>query len=210
MGARSRPLKGTPNRTEEPGRSSTSSRAPTSRRRGDRRQAETAAVAWLAVAPPGTGGPRLPPRLAQPRQDLGHPIVERHGLHRHRLGRVALQQDLDETGIHKILTNDLYIGVTNFGVTRTGLQKQEPADPIKVADPHQGLVPREEFDQVQRLMSERAPEVTEAAVIDLLRRDVLSGRYLRELLDLVNAEADTALPLVANGEPNGKTSELVP
>lgn len=111
---------------------------------------------------------------------------------------------------------------------------------------------REEFDQVQRLMADRAPdrtplnthrsdyllagrlfcahcgapfigqhtrhgkyryyqcqsknklgakgcaakqlpkEETEAAVIDLLRRDVLSPRYLRELLDLVNAEADTA------------------
>lgn len=30
-----------------------------------------------------------------------------------------------KTGIHKILTNDLYIGVTNFGVTRTGLQKHK-------------------------------------------------------------------------------------
>jgi site-specific DNA recombinase len=157
-----------------------------------------------------------------------------------------------KTAVHKILTNDLYIGVTNFGVTRTGLQKHKPADPIKVPDTHEGLVTREEFAQVQRLMSERAPdrtplnthrsdyllagrvfcahcgapfigqhtdhgryryyqcqsknklgakgcvarqlpkEETEAAVIDLLRREVLSPRYLRELLDLVNAEADTA------------------
>jgi hypothetical protein len=35
-------------------------------------------------------------------------------------------------------------------------------------------------------------EETGAAVIDLLRRDVRSPRYLRELRDLVNAEADTA------------------
>ncbi len=156
-----------------------------------------------------------------------------------------------KTAVHKVLTNDLYVGVTNFGVTRTGLQKHKPTDPIKVADTHEGLVTREEFDQVQRLMAERAPdrtplnthrsdyllagrlfcahcgcpfigqhtrhgkyryyqcqsknklgakgcaakqlpkEETEAAVIDLLRRDVLSPRYLRELLDLVNAEADT-------------------
>ncbi len=158
---------------------------------------------------------------------------------------------LVKTTVHKILTNDLYTGITNFGMTRTGLQKHKPTDPIKVADTHEGLVTREEFDQVQRLMAERAPdrtplnthrsdyllagrlfcahcgspfigqhtrhgkyryyqcqsknklgakgceakqlpkEETEAAVIDLLRRDVLSARYLRELLDLVNAEADT-------------------
>ncbi len=158
---------------------------------------------------------------------------------------------LVKTTVHKIVTNDLYAGVTNFGMTRTGLQKHKPTDPIKVADTHEGLVTSEEFDQVQRLMSERAPdrtplnthrsdyllagrifcahcgsvfigqhtrrgkyryyqcqsksklgaqgcaakqlpkEETEAAVIDLLRRDVLSPRYLRELLDLVNAEADT-------------------
>jgi site-specific DNA recombinase len=159
---------------------------------------------------------------------------------------------LVKTTVHKILTNDVYVGVSNWGMTRTGLQKHKAADPVRVEGTHEGLVTREEFDQVQRLMSERAPdrtplnthrsdyllagsifcahcgapfigqhtdhgryryyqcqsknklgakgcvarqlpkEETEAAVIDLLRRDVLSPRYLRELLDLVNADADTA------------------
>lgn len=166
--------------------------------------------------------------------------------------RTPRGKPFSKTGIHKVLTNDLYVGVTNWGVNRTGLQKHKPADPIKVTDTHPPLVSREDFDQVQRLMAARAPdrtplnthrsdyllagrifcascgaalvgqhaehgryryyrcqtknklgasacdgrqlpkEETEAAVIDLLRRDVLSSHYLRELLDLVNAEADTS------------------
>ena len=166
--------------------------------------------------------------------------------------RTPRGKPLLKTTIHKILTNDLYAGVLTWGVHRTGLQKHKPADPLKVESAHEGLVTREEFDQVQRMLGARAPEVisqntlandyllsgllfcahcgapmfghnarsgayryyvcqqkkklgaevcpakplpkeeSEAAVIGLLQREVLSPRYLRELLDLVNAEADAA------------------
>ncbi|HNH49514.1 MAG TPA: recombinase family protein, partial [Myxococcota bacterium] len=166
--------------------------------------------------------------------------------------RTPRGKPLLKTTIHKILTNDLYIGVLTWGVHRTGLQKHKPADPLRVEDAHEGLVSREDFDQVQRLLAARAPDVisqntlandyllsgvlfcahcgapmfghnarsgayryyvcqqkkklgaevcrakplpkeeSEAAVIDLLRREVLSPRYLRDLLDMVNSEAEAA------------------
>lgn len=174
---------------------------------------------------------------------------------------------LTKTTLHKMLRNDLYVGVTTWGVTRTGLQKHKTPDPIKIADTHEPLVSRAEFDQVQRLMADRAPakisqntlrsdfllsrllfcahcggtfighnarhgkyryygcqtnrklgastcpakilpkEATEAAVIDLLRRDVLSPRYLRELLELVNSEADEA-GKVASAEAGAVAAQL--
>ncbi|MCB9694330.1 MAG: recombinase family protein [Alphaproteobacteria bacterium] len=157
-----------------------------------------------------------------------------------------------KTTIHKLLTNDVYRGVLTWGVKRTGLQKHKPPEPIKVEDAHEGLVTREEFEQVQRMLAERAPDIvsantlandyllgglifcarcggmfighnarsgayryyacqtkkklgasacdgkslpkdeTEAAVIDLLRGELLTPAYIKHLVDLVNEEADAA------------------
>ena len=172
-----------------------------------------------------------------------------------------------KTTIHKILTNDLYKGVLTWGVHRTGLQKHKPSDPLRVEDAHEGLISCEAFDQVQRMLAGRAPDVisqntlandyllsgllfcaccgapmfghnarsgayryyvcqqkkklgadactakplpkeaSEAAVIDLLQREVLSPRYLRELLDLVNAEANAAGD-AARAEATAVTAQL--
>lgn len=172
-----------------------------------------------------------------------------------------------KTTIHKILTNDLYKGVLTWGVHRTGLQKHRPSDPLRVEDAHEGLISCEEFDQVQRMLAARAPDVisqntlandyllsgllfcarcgapmfghnarsgayryyvcqqkkklgaeaciakplpkdeSEATVIDLLQREVLSPRYLRELLDLVNTEANAASQ-TARAEASAVSAQL--
>ncbi len=176
-------------------------------------------------------------------------------------------KSLLKTSIHKLLLNDVYVGVTTWGVHRTGLQKHKPSDPIKKADTHEGLVSKEDFEQVHRMLAARAPQIvsqntlasdyllsglifcaqcgspffghnarsgeyryyvcqkkkklgaeactakplpkdeTEATVIDLLQREVLSPRYLRELLDLVNEEAD-AVGQAARAEVGAATAQL--
>jgi site-specific DNA recombinase len=164
--------------------------------------------------------------------------------------RTPRGKSLLKTTVHKILTNDLYKGVSTWGVKRTGLQKHKPSDPIRVEDAHEGLVTPEEFGQVQRMLAIRAPDVvspntlandyllgglivcarcgglfighnarsgayryyacqskkklgaeacgakalpkaeTEAAVIGLLRDELLTPAYIKQLVELVNEEAN--------------------
>ncbi len=167
----------------------------------------------------------------------------------------------------RLLTNDVYIGVSTFGIHRTGFQKHKPADPIRTEDAHEGLVTKEEFARVQTLLADRAPDIvsenvlagdyllsgltfctgcgspyfghnarsgsyryyvcqkkkklgaesctakplpkteTEAAVIDLLEREVLSPRYLRDLLLLVNEES-LAANQAADADAEAMKSQL--
>lgn len=155
-----------------------------------------------------------------------------------------------KTTVHKILTNDLYMGVSTWGVKRTGLQKHKPPEPIRVEDAHEPLVSPEDFAAVQRTLATRAPEIvspntlandyllgglvfcarcgglfvghnarsgayryyacqtkkklgagacdakalpkdeTETAVIGLLRDELLQPAYIKQLVDLVNEEAN--------------------
>jgi len=174
---------------------------------------------------------------------------------------------LSNTAVHKLLTNEVYTGTLIWGTKRTGLQQHKAPDPIRVEDAHEGLVSREDFEQVQRLLAARAPAIvsantlandyllggmihctacggifvghnarsgayryyacqskkkrgagactakplpkaeTEAAVISVLRDELLSPSYIKQLVELVNEEANTG-SAAARAEVEAATAQL--
>ena len=58
-----------------------------------------------------------------------------------------------KTGIHNLLTNEVYTGTLLWGVTA-----RDGAPPVRVEDAFPAIVPREQFSYVQSLLRSRAPQ----------------------------------------------------
>ena len=76
-------------------------------------------------------------------------ILDDEGLRTPRGKRFSTQ-----TILH-VLRNEVYVGVYEWGIRRTGCGAKREGAPIRVEDAHPALVSREDFDAVQALLAQR-------------------------------------------------------
>ena len=67
-----------------------------------------------------------------------------------------------KTGLHYLLTNEVYTGTAVWGRTS---KREQAADPVRVEGAWEALISRELFDRVQQVLRERAPAVQRPATV---------------------------------------------
>ena len=68
-----------------------------------------------------------------------------------------------KTGVYHILTNPVYTGALVWGKTRysQGIRTKNPHEEIVcIPNAHPAIIPKAEFDEIQRLLSRRGPKIT--------------------------------------------------